>query len=143
MMDTLVYLFGDVAVVYSAIVSVAVVLAMLFGPWREHTAASRVLASEVSDALTATGKHGALTHLIGMNHPKLSRALNVGEPLNLWRLASLPDAFWLELCERIVNRCGGLVIRPEHVAVFKGAAVLGVKKMAVMGIGFDAERRQA
>lgn len=143
-MRELVAVYGLPILVTSATVAVALGLCALLGVWTEHTDASRVLAADVSDGLTAAGKHNQLAEsVIGMSAPKLSRALNLGEPLNLWRMAALPDAFWLAFIERVAARLGAVVIRPQQVAVFYGAAELGKKRMARMGIGSGAERRLA
>lgn len=136
-MRHLLLIVGPYLMFLSAIVLVSASLAALMGAWREHTADSRTLAADVDAGLTAAGKHGQLAeHVIGTSAPKLSRALNVGEPLNLWRLASLPDKFWLTFISKVAARYGAVVIWPEHVALLRGAANLDItpKKMARMGL---------
>lgn len=118
-------------------------LSLLMGMWREHTEASRALAADVDAGLTAAGKHRQLAQtVLGMRPPKLSAALNVGEPLNVWRLAALPDVFWLTLIARIAERYGAVVIMPQQVELLRGAAHLNIppKKMLRMGITPAARR---
>lgn len=143
-MRSLLLILGPVLASFGVAVLVSLAVAALTGAWREHTDASRILAAEVADSLTAAGKHGQLAEgVIGMPAPKLSAALNVGEPLNMWRLAPLPPAFWLALIQRIAARYGAIVILPHQVDVLKGAANTSPKTMAKMGLFSSSERQSA
>lgn len=63
---------------------------------------------------------------MGLHEPHLSRQL-AGEPgthLSLWRLASLPQAFWDAFDARRASMRGALLLSPELVTLLRGAATL-------------------
>jgi hypothetical protein len=67
---------------------------MFLTAWMGHTDRSRLFAQWVRDSIRACGlKDEYAAHLMGLTGPQLSRQLSGQEPLNLWRLAELPDAF--------------------------------------------------
>jgi hypothetical protein len=129
--------------------------AILFGigiaamaAWLGHTEASRVLAGDVDTALASVGKIGVLAVLIFHTKettaaPRLSRALRIGEPLNLWRLAGLGEDFWVPFCTLVLRRYGATVFSPQQTELLRGAARTGAKTMAHMRIAIDAGRKQA
>lgn len=122
------------AVAHTALVSLTVTSAigLLVGMamWREHTPESRLIAADIDAALEGCGKHGSLASIIfdtkqSTAAPRLSRALHIGEPLNIYRLAVLGRDFWLPFATRIVRRYGGEVFTPEQVALLRGAERIG------------------
>jgi len=144
-MRELVVVYGLPLLISGLTVAFGLAVAAILGAWTEHTDASRELAADVDASLTAVGKHGHLAvTVMGTSAPKLSRAIRQGEPLNLWRLAALPDAFWLAFIERIADRIGAVVIRPQQVAVFRGFAVPSSQTMVdSMRTAFNEERKMA
>ena len=112
----------------TTILSLMSALALLVGMavWREHTPESRLLAADIDEALNHCGKHGSLAALIfdtkeSTAAPRLSRALHIGEPLNIYRLAVLGEAFWVPFCTRVIRRFGGEVFSPEQVTLLRAA----------------------
>lgn len=120
------------AVLHTAGIALTVTSAMgliaAMAMWREHTPESRLLAEDISAALDVVGpKHGSLAAIIfdakeSTALPRLSRALSIGEPLNIYRLAVLGPEFWIAFCTRVIRRYGGEVFTPEQVALLRGAA---------------------
>ena len=99
---------------------------VLMAIWREHTPESRLLAADIAAALDGCGKQGALAATIfdtkeSTAAPRLSRALHIGEPLNIYRLAVLGEAFWVPFCTRVIERFGGAVFSPKQVALVRAA----------------------
>ena len=89
---------------------------------------SRALAIDVLAAIDATmTRADAVDRLRLANEAQLSEQLNCRKPLNLFRLAPLPDVFWDEFLDRLATRRGGLYIPPIAVLVLKGAAALGFR----------------
>ena len=105
----------------------------LFVAWTGHTDASRDLAIDIGAAMVSAGmKREEAAALMGITAPELSRQLAGVEPLNLWRLWSLPVAFKVWLFIRQAKRVGAEFLTPEHLAIVQGAAALGKKKMSKM-----------
>lgn len=105
-------------------------LLVTLSAWREHTPESRILADDIDAALEGCGKHGSLAAIIfdakeSTAAPRLSRALHIGEPLNIYRLAVLGRDFWVPFCTRVIRRYGGEVFSPEQVALLRGAERIG------------------
>ncbi len=97
----------------------------LIGAFNGHTERSRALAQDFVAALAiARIKHGSAADGMEMDEKRLSRALAGAEPLNLWRVANLPPAFWLAFIGLIAVRFGASLIPPEHVELLRGAARL-------------------
>lgn len=137
---------GMALAIYGATVLCGIGIAALVA-WSGHTDASRALADDVDAALSSLGKHGSLAEdIFGIKEssaaPRLSRALQHGDPLNLWRLGVLPPAFWLALCDRLAVRYGAVLFHPPQAELLRGAGRVSTKKMARMGIRIDAERKQ-
>lgn len=113
-------------------------------PWAGHTDASRELAEDMTAALADCGlsqKTAALE--MGVHPSDLNRQMAGRDPLNLWRLTSLPGAFWVAFLARRSQRIGAALITPDQLQLLKGAAAMGPKRMAKMLVPARAERRQA
>lgn len=110
--------------------------------WIGHTDASRDLAQDVTTALdTAFPKRELAAEAMGLHPADLSRQLAGRDPLNLWRVASLGWTFWLAFCAARVARVGGVVLTSEQISFVRGAAVLGVKRMARMVLPETSQRK--
>lgn len=141
-------LVGTEGVILSLTCAVGIGLCAMTA-WRTHTPESLILAEDVNAAVSALGKHGLVAaDIFGIKpqsaSPRLSRALRMGEPLNLWRLAALHSEFWLTFCARVSARHGAVLFTPTQAELLCAAARVGQKPMARMGILLtDAVRRQA
>lgn len=105
---------------------------MILAAWMGHSPRSQAIAQCVRDSFKALGwKDEYAASLMKLaNAPQLSRQLAGIEPLNLWRLADLPDAFWQEYDRRRVGLRGGVVLEAPDLSLIRGACVLGSKSMA-------------
>ena len=111
----------------------------LLAPWAGHTDASREVALDISAAIDAHMKRDAAASLMGLHPADLSRQLSGRDPLNLWRLTSLPSGVWLDFMAARTKRLGGEVLTADQIALLKGAAALGPRMLqAVL-----PERRRA
>jgi hypothetical protein len=102
-------------------------------PWTEHTDISREWAQDIATALAACGlsqKAAALE--MGIHYTDLSRQLAGVDPLNLWRLTSLPGEFWIALLAARAKRMGADLITAEQIALIKGAAAMGPRMLAAV-----------
>jgi hypothetical protein len=145
MTPDLLVLYRTVFAIYGTAIAIGIGVAIL-AAWQGHTAESHQLAEDVGAALSSLGKHAPLAEQIyGIKAPsaapRLSRALQHGDPLNLWRLADLGPDFWLAFCARVAARYGAVVFTPQQVELLRGAG--RAKRMAHMGIAKDAERKRA
>jgi hypothetical protein len=114
----------------------------LLAPWTQHTDASRLLASDVCAALAACGlsqKAAALE--MGLHPSDFNRQLAGLDPLNLWRLTALPSSFWMALCHRQAERIGAALLEPEQIALLRGAAAMGSRRMLKM-LGRPSQERR-
>lgn len=113
--------------------------------WCGHTDSSREIADDIKGALSdCRWKHDYAAGLMGISEHQLCRQLAGNEPLNTWRLGFLPMEFHVALCRRRMARIGAEVITAEQRDLILGAAIVGVKKMAKIGlsiIGLDDERQ--
>jgi hypothetical protein len=105
----------------------------LFFPFQSHTDASRELAEDFALALAKAGisqKEAALT-IYGKPYsdPRLSRALRGSEGLNLWQVANLPTAFWVEFLKLRGYRVQCQVIEPGELS----ALIVWVRALVGMG----------
>ena|SRR5690348_17594839 len=122
--------------IYALMSALGLILAAM---WAGHTPESRRLSDELEATLTDLGKLGSLAAQIldakeTTAAPRLSRALRMGEPLNLWRLACLGEDFWVPFCTRILRRYGATVFSPQQTELLRGAARAGSKNMARMDL---------
>lgn len=145
MTPDLLVLYRTAFVIYGTVIAVGIGVAVL-AAWHGHTDESHLLADDVDAALSALGKHAPLAEQIygikaSSGAPRLSRALQHGDPLNLWRLAGLGPDFWLAFCARVAARYGAVLFTPQQVELLRGAG--RAKRMAHMGIVKDAERKRA
>lgn len=114
----------------------------LVAAWVGHTDASREWAQDIASALAGCGlKHEAAAAVMEIHPADFSRQLSGRDPLNLWRLASLPAGFWLALFALRVGRIGGVVWTADQVALVRGAAEMGVRHMAKMLLPVHSERK--
>lgn len=106
-----------------------------------QTAESLRLAVDVQAAIDATMPRKEAASLLGISEADLSHQLAGRKPLNLFRLTSLPDAFWHALLEKRALHHGGIYVRPDVVDLLKGAA--GLRKSMAKMAGKSAERKSA
>jgi hypothetical protein len=102
--------------------------------WTGHTDESRQYAQDIADSFAEIGmshKEASITMRL-TDEAELSKQLAGTKPLNAFRLAYLPSAFHLCLLRRRAARLGAAVIAPEDLALIRGAAALGAKKVAEM-----------
>lgn len=110
--------------------------------WAGHTDISREWSQDIVLALAFCGiKHESAAATMEIHPADFSRQLSGRDPLNLWRLASLPASFWMALFALRVARIGGLVLTPEQLTVFRGAASIGPKRMARMLLPHSSDRK--
>lgn len=112
--------------------------------WAGHTDVSREMAQDVHDAivLDCALKLEAAASTMGLTLPQLSRQLAGREPLNHWRLASLGLRFEIALAGRRLKRTGHEVLTPEQIALLRGAARLGPRRMLKLGLDFIIPERR-
>ena len=115
---------------------------LICSAWIGHTDASRDMAQDIDRALELAGlKHDTAAGLMGLTGPMLARQLAGAEPLNLYRLGFLPVTFhtaWLQLRAK---RIGGELLPADQLALVRGAAVLGFKRMARVLPSLSASER--
>ena len=100
--------------------------------WTSHTDESRDYAQDIVGALADIGmshKEASITMRL-TDEAELSKQLAGTKPLNAYRLSFLPMGFHVAFLRRRAARLGAAVIAPEDLALIRGAAVLGVKKIA-------------
>ena len=100
--------------------------------WTSHTDDSRDFAHDIANAIDDIGmsrKEASITMRL-TDEAELSKQLAGTKPLNAFRLAYLPSAFHVAFLRRRAARLGAAVIPPEDLALIRGAAVLGVQKIA-------------
>jgi hypothetical protein len=114
----------------------------LLAPWVEHTDASRELAQDIALAIDAHMKRGTAASLMGIHAADLSRQLAGRDPLNLWRLTSLPADFGLAFLAARTKRLGGEVLTADQLNLLKGAAAMGPRMLHAV-IPAIKTRRQA
>jgi len=104
----------------------------LFAAWTGHTEDSRAYAQDIVGALADSGisQKAAAIEMGLSSEQQLSRQLAGTEPLNAYRLSFLPMGFHVSFLRRRAARLGAAVIAPEDLALIRGAAVLGAKKIA-------------
>lgn len=112
--------------------------------WVGHTDASREYAEDFPLALADIGlSQKAAAIVMGLTDQQLSRQLRGTEPLSAYRVCLLPAAFHLAFFKRRCARLGADVLTPEQVQYLRGAASLGVRKMAKMLPDVGRNRRSA
>lgn len=119
-------------------------IACLGSAWIQHTDASREMAQDIVRAWEIAGysqKTAALE--MGLTEPQLSRQMAGTDQVSLWRLAALSPAFMLALLGLRASRLGAALLTGEQVALLRGAAQIGPKRMAVMVGESSEERRRA
>jgi hypothetical protein len=95
-----------------------------------HTAKSREQALVLRRTIDALGwKDAAFAEKIGLTPHQLSRQL-AGAPLNLFRLADLPDVFHAEWDRQRAALRGAVVLEPDMLSLIRGAVARGEKSMA-------------
>lgn len=113
--------------------------------WIGHTDQSREMAQDVHDAIVhdCALKLETAAGTMGLTLPQLSRQLAGREPLNHWRLAALGIQFEIKLAARRLRRVGADVLTPEQIALLRGAARLGPRRMLKAGLAFinNSERQ--
>ena len=110
--------------------------------WNGHTDQSRELAQDIAVAIDAHMKRETAASLMGIHAADLSRQLAGRDPLNLWRLTSLPADFWLAFLAARTKRLGGEVLTADQLALLKGAAAMGPRMLHAV-IPAIKERRRA
>jgi hypothetical protein len=115
-----------------------------FAAWNGHTDESRDLAQDIVGALAdccISQKAAAITMKL-THEQQLSRQLAGTEPLNAFRLAFLPVGFHVAFLRRRAARIGAAVISPEDLALLRGAAVMGPRRLAkLVSANFEEESR--
>lgn len=126
----------------------AIDVAMLAGfgmaMWAGHTPRSRRLADFVEGALAdieLPQKNAELEMELGKDGSTISKQL-AGRPLNLWRLALLPDLFLIAFAKRILRSFGYVVISPDERDLMLSFAQLGAKRMAKVAPDFFIDNRK-
>jgi hypothetical protein len=95
-----------------------------------HTDRSRALAMCIKHAIDTLGwTHEYTASLMGLRREELDHQLAGRKPLNLWRLAELPDAFQAAYDARRAQLRGACVLEPPDLALIRGAAALGTRRM--------------
>jgi hypothetical protein len=98
-----------------------------------HSDRSRALALCIKHAIDTLGwTHEHTASLMGLRREELDHQLAGRKPLNLWRLAELPDDFQAAYDARRAQLRGACVLEPPDLALIRGAATLGRKTMARM-----------
>jgi transcriptional regulator with XRE-family HTH domain len=117
---------------------------MFLAAWLGHTRRSLALAEAVREAIKACGwKEEYAARLMGLSAPQLSRQLAGQEPLNVFRLAELPDEFQRAYDKYRAGQRGAVVLEPSEIELVRGAAHLGRRVMRKMTLPQTAERRYA
>ncbi len=107
-----------------------------------HTDESRLFAQSVVRGLAAKSmKHEEAAALMGLTAQMFSRQLAGREPLNAFRLTSLPADVQIAILGDYLRTLNAEVITPEQVQLLKGAAALGARKMAQM-LTFSSNSQQ-
>ncbi len=70
----------------------------------------------------------------------LSEGLKGEKHLSLQRLTNLGPLFLLHFCKRVMAKLGGVALSADEVALLRGAATLGRKRMAKMTVALPLER---
>lgn len=96
----------------------------LLMPAYAPTQESRFLASDVASAIDSVMPRKEAAGLIGISEADLSLQLSGLKPMNVFRLTSLPEAFWHALLEKRAARIGGMYVRPDLVTLLQGASRL-------------------
>lgn len=116
---------------------------LLATAWAGHTEMSREMAQDIVRAFELAGlKHDTAATLMGVTLPMLSRQLAGVEPLNVYRLGFLPIEFHVAWLQLRAKRIGGELLPADQLALVRGAAVLGFKRMARV-LPSSVERRSA
>lgn len=99
--------------------------------WAGHTADSRGFAEDIEAALVkCCGSQKAAAYFMGLgNEQQLSRQLAGVEPLNVYRLCSVPG-FWLAFLKIHALRLGGEFLSPDDKAFVLGFVGMGKAKLA-------------
>lgn len=99
--------------------------------WVGHTDESREYAQDIIGALSDIGmSHKAASIEMRLtDEAELSKQLAGTKPLNAFRLSYLPGAFHVAFLRRRAARLGAAVIAPDDLALIRGAAVMGVRKL--------------
>lgn len=106
-------------------------LFIVMAAWHGHTDASREYAQDIVAALADIGmSHKEASITMGLtDKQELSKQLAGVKPLNLYRLGFLPVRFRLAFLRRQADRLGAALLAPEELALIRGAAVLGRRRL--------------
>lgn len=103
---------------------------MILSLWSGHTDRSRALAQCVAASFDALGwKRDYAAALMGITPAQLSRQLAGIEPMNVFRLANLGDAFDREYDRRRAGLRGAVVLEAPDLSLIRGACALGSRRM--------------
>jgi hypothetical protein len=117
---------------------------MLCNAWIGHTEKSRTDALCFRAAIDALGlKYATVAGWLGVNEKRFCRQLAGIEPLNHWRIAGLPDELRRAYIAQLSQQLGGQFFDADRLAILRGAATLGKRRMAKMFPDVFAERRRA
>lgn len=104
---------------------------MFLAAWIGHTDRSRALAQCINAAIDALNwTQDYVADLMGLDRSDLANQLAGRKPLNLFRLADLPDEFHAEYDKRRAALRGAVVMEAPELAFVRGAVMLGPKRMA-------------
>jgi len=100
--------------------------------WIGHTDRSRALAQCIDGARRALGwTEKELADKMGLcSREELAQMLAGRKPLNLFRLADLPDTFHAAYDARRAGLRGAVVLEAPDLSLIRGACALGEKRMA-------------
>jgi hypothetical protein len=111
--------------------------------WVGHTPRSLALAHVVRETIAALGwKESYFAALMKIAPSRASRQLAGVEPLNLWRLAELPDAFQVEYDRRRAAMRGAVVLEPPDLSLVRGFCAMDSREMQKMTTPIEAAERK-
>jgi hypothetical protein len=114
------------------VISIGAVVLPFVAAWCGHTEKSRMQAQAVKVALDAVypRKWYLAAERMGISENQLSRQVAGTEPLNLWRLADLPDEWHAAYDSARAQLRGAVVIEPDTLSLIRGAVAIGKRRMA-------------
>ena len=105
---------------------------MILAAWIGHTDRSRAVAQCIEHARKALGwTEKELADKLGLSsREELARQLAGLKPLNIWRVADLPEDFHAAFDRYYAGLRGAVVLEPSMLSLIRGACALGQKRMS-------------